>query len=141
MIQGSVVCSSFKKELLLGVHDFMTDLFRIALYTEEAILDSNTLTYVTFGEATGLGYLPGGQDLVNAQVLLDPAARVAIVTFDDATWLDSVITAKGALIYNQTEGQRAVAVIDFAVSRVSNHGPFVVQFPPPGPGTALIRIY
>jgi hypothetical protein len=141
MIQGSVVCSSFKKELLLGMHDFSTNLFRIALYTAEAILDSNTVGYVTFGEATGLGYIQGGQDLLNAQVLLDPAARVAIVTFDDAIWLDSVISAKGALIYNQSSAQRAVAVIDFGVTRESNHGPFRVQFPPPGPNTALIRIY
>jgi len=141
MIQGTVVCSSFKKELLQGIQDFTNDLFRIALYTAMAPLGPDTLTYTTEGEVVGIGYVQGGQDLLNPQVLLDTAARVAFATFDNATWNDSVITARGALIYNQTEQQRAVAVIDFGVDRVSNHGPFEVQFPPPGASTALIRIY
>ena len=141
MIQGSVVCSSFKRELLEKRHDFSNDVFKIALYEAAAPLDSNTAAYATEGEIAALGYTAGGQNLVNAQILLDPAARIAYATFDDATWLDSVIVARGALIYNQTAQQRAVAVLDFGVDRTSNHGPFTVQFPPPGPTTALIRIF
>lgn len=140
MIAGNVVCSSFKRELLEAKHNFSTDLFRIALYDATAVLDSNTTGYVTSGEVVGLGYTAGGQDLVNPQILLDLAARVAYATWDDAVWDDSVIVARGALIYNQTSGQRAVAVIDFAVDRTSNHGPFHVQFPPVGSSTALMRI-
>lgn len=140
MINGTVVCSSFKQELLKGIHDFLNDQFFLALYDWTAPLDANTLTYITAGEITGLGYLAGGQLLTNPQVLLDPAARVAYATFDNATWNDSVITARGALLYNFTAQSRAVAVIDFSVDRVSNHGPFEVVFPPVGPSTALIRI-
>jgi hypothetical protein len=141
MITASVVCSSFKRELLEKRHDFLADVFRIALYGAAAPLDSNTTAYLTEGEIVGLGYAAGGKDLVNAQVLLDPAARIAYATFDDPSWADSVIVARGALIYNQTAQQRAVAVLDFGVDRTSNHGPFTVQFPPPGPTTALIRIF
>jgi hypothetical protein len=141
MIQGTVVCSTFKRELMLAQHNLATDLFKIALYDATAVLDANTTNYVTPGEITGTGYVAGGQNLVNPQVLLDLAARVAYASFDDAVWNDSVITARGALIYNQSAGQRAVAVLDFGVDRVSNHGPFHVQFPPLGSSTALIRIF
>jgi len=141
MIQGTVVCSSFKQELLAARHNFLTDQFFLALYAATAPLDSNTASYVTDGEIAGVGYVAGGQLLLNAQVLLDPASRVAYATFDNPTWNDSVITARGALIYNQTSQQRAVAVLDFGTDRTSNHGPFEVQFPPAGPSTALIRIF
>ena len=140
MIAGTVVCSTFKRELMEAKHNFLTNLFRIALYDATAVLDSNTTIYLTPGEVTGVGYTAGGKDLANAQVLLDLAARVAYATFDDAVWDNSVITARGALIYDQTSGQRAVAVLDFGTDRVSNHGPFHVQFPPLGASTALIRI-
>jgi hypothetical protein len=141
MISGTFVCSTFKRELLEGLHNFQTNQFRIALYDAMATLDAATVSYVTEGEVIGLGYVAGGQDLLNPQVMLNPAARVAYVTFDDATWEDSVITARAALIYNQSAGQRAVAVLDFGTDRVSNHGPFTVQFPPASPATALIRIF
>ena len=141
MIQGTVVCSSFKKELLQGIHNFSAGLFRIALYDATALLDATVTNYITPGEIAGLGYTAGGQDLANAQVLLDAGARVAYATFDDAVWNNSTIIARGALIYNQSAGQRAVAVLDFGVDRTSNNGPFHVQFPPLGPSTALIRIF
>lgn len=140
MITGTVVCSSFKRELLLGIHDFSADQFFLALYEAIADLSSSTLVYTPVGEITGIGYFAGGQLLTAPQVLLDTGARVAYVTFADATWLDSVITARGALLYNASKAARAVAVLDFGVDRVSNHGPFQVVFPPAGPSTALIRI-
>jgi hypothetical protein len=140
VISGTVVCSSFKQELLKAIHNFPTHQFMMALYDATAMLDSNTTNYITPGEIMGTGYTVGGQLLLNAQVLLDPAARVAYASFDDAVWNNSVIVARGALIYNQSAQQRAVAVLDFGVDRTSNHGPFHVQFPPLGPSTALIRI-
>lgn len=139
-MNGSMLCSSFKLELLQAVHNFLSDVFWVALYTSVATLDATTTAYVTAGEVSGTGYTAGGMTLTGAQILLDPASRTAYATFADAIWNDSVITARGALIYNQTKQQRAVAVIDFGVDRTSNHGPFHVQFPPPGPSTALIRI-
>jgi hypothetical protein len=140
VIAGNVVCSTFKRERLEARHNFATDLFKVALYDATAVLDSNTTSYVTSGEVIGTGYTAGGKNLAHPQVLLDLAARVAYASFDDAVWDNSVIVARGALIYNQTSGQRAVAVFDFGVDRTSNHGPFHVQFPPLGSNTALIRI-
>src|SRR5215813_7333458 len=126
MITASVVCSSFKQELLKGVHDFLNDSFKIALYAAAASLDSNTTAYTTQNEVVGIGYTAAGVTLANAQVLMDAASRVAYATFDNPTWADSVITARGALIYNQTKQQRAVAVLDFGADYSSNHGPFTV---------------
>ena len=140
MITGSAVCSSFKRELLEGIHNFLTHEFRLALYDATASLDANTAAYVTDGEITGTGYTAGGKLLSGAQVLLNPGARAAYAVFADAVWNDSVIVARAALIYNASAGQRAVAVLDFGVDRTSNHGPFHVMFPPVGPSTALIRI-
>jgi hypothetical protein len=140
MISGTVVCSSFKQELLNGLHNFGAQQFWMALYDATASLDATTTAYITAGEVTGVGYIAGGQLLTNAQVLLDPASRTAFATFADALWDNSVITARAALIYNLTAQNRAVAVLDFGVDRVSNNGPFHVVFPPVGPSTALIRI-
>lgn len=140
MISASTPCSSFKRDLLEGIHNLLVDQFFIALYDATAVLDANTTSYITDGEIAGLGYVAGGQLLLNPQVLLDPASRRAYATFDDAIWNDSVIVARACLIYNQSKGQRAVAVINFGADYTSNHGPFHVQLPSPGPETALIRI-
>jgi hypothetical protein len=139
MISTSVLCSSFKQETLLAIHDFMNDQFKLALYTSAATIGPNTIIYVPDGEAVAAGYVAGGKILTGPQVLLDPGARVAFVTFNDPIWSNSQITAYGALLYNQTKQQRAVAVINFGSDQVSNLGDFHVLFPPAGVNTALIR--
>lgn len=140
MIAGSAVCSSFKGELLCGHHSFDSDEFWMALYTSAAVLDPDlTTSYITLGEVTGPGYTAGGQKLTQPQIL-GPMARACYVTFADAVWPDSSITARGALIYNRSYQDAAVAILDFGQDRTSNLGNFQVQFPPPGPMTALIRI-
>jgi hypothetical protein len=139
MISGSAICSSFKLELLQGIHDFRADQFMMALYTADAALSPDTTAYITDGEISGPGYAPGGQELVNVQIL-GPVARASYVTFDDPIWEDSTLSARGGLIYNFSKGQRAVAVVDFLTTLTSNTGPFQVRFPSPGPGTALIRL-
>jgi len=138
MISGSSVCSSFKADLLGGVHNFLTDQFHMALYSADANINADTTAYLTEGEITGQGYTAGGMTLANPQILSE--ARTAYVTFDDPIWVNSVITARGALIYNQSKGQKAVAVLDFTSDKVSNQGSFRVKMPPPAPATALIRI-
>ena len=140
MITGSVVCASFKKELLLGLHDFANHEFWMALYDATAPLDVNTTAYTATGEITAIGYTATGKPLGPAQVLLDPGSRVAIATFADPVWDDSVIVARAALIYNYTMQGRAVGILDFVTDRTSNHGPFHVVFPPADPSKALIRI-
>jgi len=138
MISGSVVCTSFKTDLLSGVHNFLTDQFQMALYSADANISADTTAYVTDGEISGQGYTAGGRTLVNPQILSE--ARTAYATFDDPVWTASAIMARGALIYNQSKGQRAVAVLDFTSDKISNQGNFRVKLPPPAPSTALIRI-
>jgi hypothetical protein len=138
MISGGT-CSSFKLELLEGIHNFLSDQFFMALYTSGANLSVGTTAYVTDGETAGVGYVAGGQVMLNPQVL-GPAALTAYVTWDDPVWLLSTLVARGALIYNQTKQQRAVAVLDFVTDQASNTGPFHVKLPPPGASTALIRL-
>lgn len=140
MIAASVLVSSFKQEVLLGIHDFMNDEFWIALYTSDANLGSSTVAYVPDGEVAGTGYAAGGQLLTSPQVLLDPGARTAFATFADPVWADSAITARGALIYNQSKQQRAVVVLNFGGDQTSNMGDFHVIFPPPTVSAALLRI-
>jgi hypothetical protein len=140
MITATTACSSFKHELLLGVHDFAVHEFRLALYEHGAPLGADTTIYLPDFEVAGFGYTAGGQTLAGLQIFLDSAARVAYATFNDAVWPDSVITARGALLYNQTADQRAIVVLDFGADRISNHAEFRVQFPPAQPSTAVIRI-
>ena len=84
------------------------------------------------------GYQAGGVRLVEPQML--SLARICYVTFQDAIWPGSSITARAALLYNMSQQNLAVAILDFGGNRQSNQGVFQVQFPPPGPVTALIRI-
>jgi hypothetical protein len=140
MISGSALCSSFKLELLQAFHNFSTDTFMLALYTASAPLSADTTTaYITDGEILGPGYSAGGQALENVQIL-GPVGRVAYIAFDDAVWPSSTLVARGALLYNQSKQQRAVAVFDFVTDQSSLNGSFRVQFPPPGPLTSLIRL-
>lgn len=140
MTPGSGFCSSFKRALLCGAHAFDSDTFFIALYTDAAPLDLNATTaYITEGEVVATGYTAGGQPLTQAQVM-GPEANCAFMTWADACWSNSTIQARAALIYNQSYEQAAVAIIDFVNDQYSNTGDFIVKFPPPGVGTALVRL-
>jgi hypothetical protein len=142
----SAVCTSFKRELLEGKHDFNAtggDTFKIALYTSAATLDAATTDYTVSGEVVGVGYTAGGVTLTN----VDPASggTVAYIDFSDATWTDATITAAGALIYNTTTDggtgtTNAVAVISFGGDKTSTNGDFVVQFPTADAANAIVRI-
>jgi hypothetical protein len=135
----TAMCSSFKEELLKGVHDFENDTFKIALYTSSATLDASTTAYTTSNEVTGSGYTAGGQDLDSPTVTL--SGTTAFVDFADETWTTASITARGALIYNSTAaGNPAVAVFDFGADKTSTAGNFVVQFPTADASNAVVRI-
>ena len=140
MITASVGCTSFKREVLLGLHNFTSHEFRIALYSAAAPLDSKTTTYITEFEISAPGYTAGGKVLAGVQIFADEAARVAYATWNDPVWINSEIVARGALIYNQTAGQRAVLVLDFGSDQTSNLGEFAVRFPPPEPDKAVLRV-
>src|SRR6056297_1639324 len=101
------MCTSFKKELLEGIHDFRSggDVYKIALFTSSASLDASTTTYSTSNEVTGTGYTAGGNTLTN----INPTSSgtTAFLDFADTTWSSATITAAGAVIYNSTEGDKA----------------------------------
>ena len=141
------MCTSFKVEILNGVHAFGTtvaragtsaDTFKMALYTDSASLGASTTAYETGGETSGTGYIAGGQDL--ATVAPTSSGTTAYLDFADETWTTATITARGAMIYNSTQGNKAVAVLDFGGNKTSTAGDFTVVFPNADASTAIIRI-
>lgn len=128
--------TSFKKELYEGVHNFLTDLIKIALYTNSASLSADTTVYTSIGETSGTGYIPGGQTLTGVTVASSDG--VAYVNFASVTWNPAVFTCRGALIYNASKGNKSIAVLDFGMDKSAVNS-FVVQMPVNGPTTALIR--
>ena len=134
ILQG--MCSSFKQESWLGIHDLATDTLKIALYTAAADLGPSTTVYTATGEVSGLGYTAGGETLTNVQVLL--SGTTAYVTFDNPTWANASFVCRGALIYNSTEANRAIAVLDFGADKTAS-GTFTVQLPAATAAAALLR--
>jgi hypothetical protein len=132
------MASSFKQQLLLAEHDMDTDTFKIALYTSAANLDASTTVYTTSNEVTGTGYTAGGNTLTGATVTL--TGTTAFVDFSDTSWSTATITARGALIYNSSKSNKAVAVLDFGSDKISTGGTFTIQFPVNDATNAIIRI-
>jgi hypothetical protein len=131
----SGICISFKKEILLGEHDLDTDTIKLALYTSAASLSDGTTAYTTSGETAGTGYSAGGITLTGIDVTTDSSVAVVSAVVSTAT-----ITARGALIYNSTQADKAVAVFDFGADKSSSNGNFTIQFPSAAAATAIIRI-
>lgn len=150
MAISQAMCTSFKVELLSGGHNFNTtnvarsantqDTFKIALYTSSATLDATTTAYSTTNEvATGGNYSAGGNTLTVSQVPTS-TSTTAWLDFDDTTWASATITANGALIYNSTNSDTAVAVLAFGGDKTSTAGDFTIQFPTADSTSAIIRI-
>jgi hypothetical protein len=125
--------TSFKADLLKGVHDFNTDTFKLALYVATADLGANTTVYGTAGETSGTGYVAGGNTLTGVSV-----NDVGFVNFTNTLWNPAAFTARGALIYNSTKGNKAVAVLDFGSDKTATNT-FLVQMPANTATSALIR--
>jgi hypothetical protein len=133
--------TSFKQELMEGVHDFTTHTFKIALYTSSATLSAATTAYTTSNEVSGTGYTAGGLDLVVVGTAVSISGTTAFIDFNDAVFSNATITARGALIYNSTvAGDPAVAVLDFGADKTSTSGDFTVQFPAADASNAIVRI-
>lgn len=142
------MATSFKVDLLNGVHAFGTtvtrgstnaDTFYIALYTSSATLNSTTTAYSATNEVSGTGYSAGGNSLTVSQTPTS-TSTTAWLDFADSTWSSSTITAAGALIYNSTNSNKAVAVLDFGGDKTSTNGDFTIVFPTADSTSAIIRI-
>ena len=137
----SAICTSFKQELLVGTHNFTNttgDAFKLALYTSSATLGAATTAYTTTGEASGTNYSAGGSTLTNVTPFA--TGTTAVVDFNDLTFSTATITARGCLIYNSTDSNKAVAAIDFGGDKTSTAGDFTIVFPTPTATGAIIRL-
>jgi len=133
------MCTSFKVDLLAGVQDFDTDVFKVALYTSAATLDATTTTYTTTNEVVGTNYVAGGNTLT-VSVTPTSSGTTAFISFANTTWVAATITARGALIYNSSKSNKAVAVLDFGSDKTSTDGDFTVSWPTADASNAIIRI-
>lgn len=144
------MATSFKVQLLDGVHNFGTgvvrastaaDTFKIALYTSSASLDASTTTYTTSGEvsSSGTNYTTGG-NVLTVSVVPTSTGTTAFLSFANATWANATITARGAMIYNATQGNKTVAILDFGSDKTSTSGTFTINFPTADSSNAIIRI-
>jgi hypothetical protein len=142
--------TSFKVEILDGIHNFGTgvirastaaDVFKIALYTSSATLGASTTAYTTSNEvsSSGTNYVAGGKTLTISQAPTF-TSTTAWLDFDDITWDSATLTSNGALIYNETQGNKAVAVLAFGGDKTSTAGNFTIQFPAATSTTAILRI-
>lgn len=129
-------CVSFKSECYQGIHNLLADTLKIALYTSNANLDANTTVYTPVGEITGTGYSAGGNILTGATI--STSGNVAYVSFNDVLWNPGIFTARGALIYNASKTNRAIAVLDFGADKTTNTT-FTIKMPANTPTSALIR--
>ena len=125
--------TSFKSELLEGVHNFNTDTFKIALYLATADLSANTTVYVTGSETSGTGYVAGGKVMTGISV-----NAAGFVNFANVSWNPAAFTARGALIYNSSKANKSVAVLDFGSDKTATNT-FLVQMPANTVTSALIR--
>ena len=126
--------TSFKTQLYTGVHNLLTDTLKIALYTANANLNEATTIYTTSGEVTGTGYVAGG--VVLTGVTLESSGSTAYVNFANVVFNASV-TARCALIYNVTQGNKSIAVLDFGSDKTSTN--FTITMPANTSSAALIR--
>jgi hypothetical protein len=141
------VTTSFKVELLQGVHNFgptSPDTFKIALYTASANLGYDTTIYTAANEVVGPGYTAGGNPLV---ISTSPTAAnnsagipTAYISFFSVFWTGATFTARAALIYNSTAGDKSVAVLDFGSDKTVNNDTFQIVFPAENANSAIVRI-
>lgn len=129
--------TSFKKELYEGIHDLLTDTIKIALYTALADLNEGTTVYTTTEEISGTGYTAGGNTLTGTTVR--SSGNTAYVSFNNTSWPSATFLCRGALIYNETKDNRAIAVLDFGSDKTVTNNTFTVTFPTNDASSAIIR--
>jgi hypothetical protein len=141
MAISSAICTSFKQEILVGTHNFTAtsgDTFKIALYTSSASLGAGTTAYSTSNEISGTGYTAAGAALTS--VTPTTSGTTAFCDFADVSFTSASFTANGALIYNDSQSDKAVAVIAFGGDKTVSSGTFTIQFPTADASNAIIRI-
>ena len=137
----SAIPTSFKQELLVGTHNFTAtsgNAFKLALYTSSATLGAATTAFTTTGQASGTNYTTGGSTVTS--VTPTTSGTTAVCDFADLTFSTATVTARGCMIYNDTQSDKACAIIDFGGDKTSTAGDFTVVFPSPTATGAIIRL-
>jgi hypothetical protein len=136
------MCTSFKKELMTATHNFTNssgNTFNLSLYSSSASLDATTTAYTSSNEVTGSGYTAKGAALTN--VTPTSSGTTGLTDFADLTFSTVTITARGAMIFNETAtGDPAVCILDFGSDKAASSGDFTIQFPTASSSAAIIRI-
>ena len=139
---GNFMFTSFKKELMTATHNFTNstgNTFKLAMYTNSATFNADTTAYTTSNEVSGTGYTAKGATLTNSTPT--SSSTTAFTDFTDVTFGSSTITARGALIFNDSaSGDPAVLFLDFGSDKESSNGDFVIVFPTADASNAIIRI-
>ena len=139
---GNFMCTSFKVELMTATHNFTNstgNTFNIAMYDNSASFTAATTAYTASNEVTGTAYVAKGNTLVN--VTPTSTSTTAFTDFGDSTWSSSTITARGAMIFNDTaSGDPSVVILDFGSDKSSSSGDFTIVFPSGDSTSAIIRI-
>ena len=144
MAIASAICNSFKQEILVGTHNFTASSgndFKLALYTSSASMGASTTAYSSSNEisnTSGSAYSAGGKTITSVTPVLD--SSTAVCDFGDISWTSASFTANGCLIYNDTQSDKACAVIAFGGDKTVSSGTFTIQFPAAAASTAIIRI-
>ena len=141
MAISTAMCTSFKQEILVGTHNFTAtsgNTFKLALYTSSASLGASTTAYTTSNEVSGTGYTAAGAALTS--VTPTTSGTTALCDFSDLTFSSSTITANGALIYYDTQSDKADCTLAFGGDKTSTAGDFTIQFPTADASNAIIRI-
>ena len=144
MTISSAVCNSFKQEILVGTHNFTAssgNAFKLALYTSSASLGAGTTAYSDTNEITntsGSAYTAGGKTIVSVTPAL--SGSTAVCDFADISFTSASFTANGCLIYNDTQSDKACAVVAFGGDKTVSSGTFTIQFPAADASNAIIRI-
>lgn len=123
---GSSVTNSFENQLFLAVHDFTTDVIKIALYTSSATIDNSTTAYSATNEVSGTGYTAGGNTLAPTVTQI---GSYAVLDFADTSWTSASFTCRGALVYNSSKSNKSIFVLDFGTNKTVTAGTLTIQFP------------
>lgn len=135
---GNFFCTSAKVGFFTGTYTPLADTMKIALYTNLATLDATTTVYSAANEVVGTGYTAGGNTLTGTAISF--SGTTVWLTFSDTFWAAATIIARGALIYDSTRANAAIAVLDFSSDKTATANTFTIQMPTAATGTALIRI-
>lgn len=129
----NAICNSFKLECANGIHNMSSDVFKVALYSSAATLNKDTTAYSTVNEISAASYPAGGWALTTSSGFPSIVSDKMEMRFDDMTKPNQTFSARGAVIYNSSKSNRAVAVIDFGIDMTPQNGPFTIAFPSGNP--------